>query len=91
MRISIHDRMASAGSDWFWTSIWLSLVQTIEHLLPDMDIALNAMDEPRIVVPREQINEYMATAEKTRRIKEASAVVSPFPTPAMVWNSRKRL
>jgi len=78
MRITVRGGKASTGSDWFWTQIWLSLVGSIEHLLPDMDIALNAMDEPRLVVPWEKMSEYAAAAEKTRRMKDARGVVSKF-------------
>ena len=85
MTINIRDRKASAGSDWFWTQIWLNLTQTIEHLLPDMDIALNAMDEPRVVAPWEKINEYMEIERKERAMPPAAEVVSVFqslPKPA---------
>ncbi|KAK3391660.1 hypothetical protein B0T20DRAFT_85046 [Sordaria brevicollis] len=79
MRISVRDGKASSGSDWFWTKIWLNLIKTIEHLVPDLDIALNAMDEPRMVVPWEKINEFMTAADKTRTIKDAATVVQKYP------------
>lgn len=66
MTIKVRGKVATAESDWFWTQIWLSLIQTLEHLLPDMDIALNAMDEPRLVVPWEKMSEYMSKAGATR-------------------------
>ncbi|RKU43268.1 hypothetical protein DL546_005440 [Coniochaeta pulveracea] len=78
MTINVRDHKATAGSEWFWTQIWLNLTQTIEHLLPDMDIALNAMDEPRLVVPWEDIDGYMTEAHKTRRLVDVSEVVSEF-------------
>ena len=78
MRIEVRDHKASTGSGWFWTKIWLEMIQTIEHLLPDMDLALNAMDEPRMVVPWEDINAYMKKAAKTRRIVDVKSVVSEF-------------
>ncbi|KXX74041.1 KDEL motif-containing protein 1 [Madurella mycetomatis] len=78
MRIKIRDGKASSESDWFWTVIWLNLIGTIEHLLPDMDLALNAMDEPRLVVPWEEIDEYMKQAAKTRTMADARSVVSEF-------------
>jgi hypothetical protein len=78
MTISIRDGHATTGSDWFWTQIWLSLIKTIEHLLPDMDLALNAMDEPRMVVPWETMSEYMAVANNTRRMKAPETVVTEF-------------
>jgi hypothetical protein len=78
MTISIRDRNASAVSGWFWTQIWLNLTQTIEHLLPDMDIALNAMDEPRILLPWEKINQYMDVERATRKMAPPEEVISEF-------------
>ncbi|KAL2019560.1 hypothetical protein VTK56DRAFT_9527 [Thermocarpiscus australiensis] len=78
MRIEIRDGKASTGSDWFWTQKWLKMLQSIEHLLPDMDLALNAMDEPRLVVPWEDMHEYLKQAAKTRKIADAKSVVSEF-------------
>ena len=80
MNINIRGHNASTGSNWFWTQIWLNLTQTIEHLLPDMDIALNAMDEPRIVVPWEEIDKYMEIERTTRGMPPPSEVVSDFST-----------
>lgn len=78
MNINIRNKNASTKSGWFWTQIWLNLTQTIEHLLPDMDIALNAMDEPRIVLPWEQINKYMEIERSTRHLPPPEEVVSDF-------------
>lgn len=80
MTINIRNNNATAGSDWFWTKIWLDLVKTIEHLLPDMDIPLNAMDEPRIVTPWETINEYMEIERKERSMPPAAEVSSEYQT-----------
>ncbi|KAH7028850.1 uncharacterized protein B0I36DRAFT_126613 [Microdochium trichocladiopsis] len=68
MTINIRNGKATAGSDWFWTQIWLKLIQTVEHELPDMDLALNAMDEPRLVVPWEDIEKYMEREKKGRKL-----------------------
>lgn len=78
MTINIRKHKATAHSEWFWTKIWLHLIQTIEHVLPDMDLPLNAMDEPRIVVPWEKINEYMEIERKGRVLQAPSEVVSEF-------------
>lgn len=78
MTINIRNGTASAGSDWFWTQIWLNMIKTIEHLLPDMDLALNAMDEPRLVVPWEDIDKYMKKAAKTMGFPKSNNVVSEF-------------
>ncbi|KAK0649124.1 hypothetical protein B0T16DRAFT_288294, partial [Cercophora newfieldiana] len=78
MRISIRGGKASTGSDWFWTQIWLGLVRTVETMLPDMDIALNAMDEPRLVVPWEKMNSFVRKAEGSRRLADPKGVVTRF-------------
>lgn len=78
MTINIRNGSASAGSDWPWTQIWLNLTQTIEGFLPDMDMALNAMDEPRLVVPWEKINEYMEAEKKSRRLIPISEAVTEY-------------
>ncbi|KAJ3558443.1 hypothetical protein NPX13_g9705 [Xylaria arbuscula] len=78
MTINVRNHNASAKSDWFWTQIWLKMFKTIEHLLPDMDVALNAMDEPRLVVPWEEVATYMQKADRTRKITPVDKVVSTF-------------
>ncbi|KAK3934962.1 hypothetical protein QBC46DRAFT_59525 [Diplogelasinospora grovesii] len=78
MTIHVRNGNATAGSDWFWTQLWLSMIKTVEHLLPDMSLSLNAMDEPRLVVPWEQINQYMGEAEKKRSMPDPKDVVSEF-------------
>ncbi|KHN97332.1 Lipopolysaccharide-modifying protein [Metarhizium album ARSEF 1941] len=78
MTISVRNGTATAKSDWMWTKIWLNMTKTIETLLPDMDIALNAMDEPRLVVPWEDVNGYMKTALSTRKLANVSETVNEF-------------
>lgn len=78
MTINLRNHDATAGSDWFWTQAWLKMIKTVEHLLPDLDIALNAMDEPRLVVPWEDINGYMTAALKTRKITDPREVVTEY-------------
>lgn len=78
MTINVRDGNATSGSDWFWTNIWLNMVKEIEQYLPDMDLALNAMDEPRLVVPWEDINSYMTKAAKTVKLPKAKTVMNEF-------------
>ena len=78
MRIEVRNHKASTDSDWFWTKIWLDMIQTVEHLLPDMDLAINAMDEPRIMVPWEEMDGYMKKAAETRKIADVRTVVTEF-------------
>ncbi|KAK8096258.1 hypothetical protein PG999_014280 [Apiospora kogelbergensis] len=78
MTINIRNGNASAESDWFWTQIWLSMIKTVEKHLPDMDIALNPMDEPRLVVPWEDINRYVQKEQESRVLVPPKDVVSDF-------------
>lgn len=78
MTINVRSGVAYAQSDWFWTQIWLSMVQTVAHLLPDMDLALNAMDEPRLVVPWEKMNKYMSKASATKGMVPAKEAENSF-------------
>ncbi|KAL2115114.1 hypothetical protein VTJ04DRAFT_10777 [Mycothermus thermophilus] len=78
MRIEIKGGKASTGSDWFWTQIWLEMIRKVEHMLPDMEIALNAMDEPRVVVPWEEVEKLMKQAGKRRKMVDVKQVVEEF-------------
>lgn len=78
MTINVRNHNASTTSGWFWTRIWQNMTQTIEHLLPDMDIALNAMDEPRIVVPWEEIDKFMEIERTTKTMPPVNEVISDF-------------
>ncbi|KOS17994.1 Beta-1 [Escovopsis weberi] len=80
MTINVRDGNATAGSDFFWTRIWLDLIKTVEHLLPDMDLPLNAMDEPRVVVPWEDVAGYMAKASRTVQMPSPDRVIDKFQT-----------
>ncbi|KAH9905578.1 glycosyltransferase family 90 protein [Xylariomycetidae sp. FL2044] len=78
MTINVRNGNASAESDWFWTQIWLTMIKTIEHMLPDMDIALNAMDEPRIVAPWEDIDFFMEKERQSRKITPLRDLATTF-------------
>ncbi|PNH69198.1 hypothetical protein VD0002_g1082 [Verticillium dahliae] len=86
MFITVRDGFANTTSDWFWTQIWLDLFRTIEDMLPDMDIALNPMDEPRMVVPWEDMAQYMEKAAETKFMADPEDVISQFqPLPTKSW------
>jgi hypothetical protein len=92
MTISIRNGTATAESDWFWTQIWLTLMQSLASVLPDMDIPVNAMDEPRVVVPWEEIAAYVAAEEKGRKMVRPEQVVGDYqalPRPAEVETGRE--
>ncbi|KAH8592326.1 glycosyltransferase family 90 protein [Bisporella sp. PMI_857] len=78
MTINIRNHNASAASGWFWTQIWLNMTQSIQHLLPDMDLPLNAMDEPRILAPWEEISALMVKERESRNMIDPKEVINEF-------------
>jgi len=78
MKISIRNGHSTNSTEWFWNVIWNDLTGSIAHLLPDMDIPINPMDEPRIVVPWEEIEKYTDIEKKARVIHPTSQVVESF-------------
>jgi hypothetical protein len=54
--------------DHFWMPIWEELFSSVAKDLPDMDIAVNSMDEPRLLVSWEDINAYVKTELSERSI-----------------------
>ncbi|WYZ45741.1 hypothetical protein EsH8_VIII_001057 [Colletotrichum jinshuiense] len=78
MTIKVRKGRASRVSDWFWTVHWTNMIKTIEHLLPDMDIALNPMDEPRMVVPYEDMEQYLRDAALTEGMPDPQKVMNTF-------------
>lgn len=80
MTIRVRRGRATTKSNWFWTQIWLDMLQTIESELPDMDVALNAMDEPRVVVTWEAMKNYVVEAERTLGFPKPEEVQTSFQT-----------
>ncbi|GKT52223.1 beta-1,2-xylosyltransferase 1 [Colletotrichum spaethianum] len=78
MVIKVRKGRATRTSDWFWTIHWTNMIKTIENLLPDMDIALNPMDEPRMVVPYEDMEQYLRDAALTHSMPEPKQVMNTF-------------
>lgn len=78
MVISVRNGEAHTDSDWFWTVMWHDLVKTIAVHLPDLDMPVNPMDESRLMVPWEDIRNYMAKAGPTRKLVPPNEVISEF-------------
>ena len=66
MVVEIGNGAAESNTGWFWHVIWARLINTISGYLPDMVVPLNSMDEPRIMVPWEKINTYVAAERASR-------------------------
>lgn len=74
MIVFIKDGQAFTDTDWFWHMIWKNMIQEVAHMLPDMLIPLNPMDEPRLMASFEQVSAYIAKAHSERLMPNASEV-----------------
>lgn len=68
MVVNIKGGESEANTGWFWHTIWAKMIGTVSKYLPDMVIPCNAMDEPRLLVPWEAINDYMQKEQQSRRL-----------------------
>ena len=75
-KITIHNHSANTESGRPWMKLWLDLVKSLEQFLPDMDLAINVMDEPRLVVPWEKISELMESENNSRTFTPLSEALS---------------
>ncbi|KAI3319865.1 glycosyltransferase family 90 protein [Xylariaceae sp. AK1471] len=76
------------GTAWFvsdhiemrqpWVQLWTELVKEMMPNLPDLDMVLNVMDETRILVPWEQIAEYVAEEQRQRNILPPSEALTEY-------------
>ncbi|KAJ4355491.1 uncharacterized protein N0V89_003507 [Didymosphaeria variabile] len=57
---------------------WIDMVENIQHLLPDLDLPLNMLDEPRVAVPWENISDYTRIGLGKRQLHPAHQVVQRF-------------
>lgn len=62
-------------------SYWHGLIKELEAFLPDMTIPFNFMDETRLLVPFEKINEMMKVEAQNRTMPAAANVLSNFSVP----------
>ena len=63
-----------------WMKLWSDLVTSISSGIPDLDMAINVMDESRVTVPWEKIHSYMKFSETNKRIIPPSQVITKFST-----------
>jgi hypothetical protein len=76
--ITIRQGNVTSNSDFFWVEIWKELVSTIADYLPDLEMAMNMMDEPRLLVPWEQMRSYVEMERNDRKILPVGEVKSRF-------------
>jgi hypothetical protein len=65
--ISVRNKTAnmtdnhSQGTSRDCMEAWLDTVKSIQTMLPDLDMAINVMDESRVLAPWEEIDKYVQT------------------------------
>jgi len=91
MVIHVRNGTVTSESDYWWLVVWCDLIKTIGSYLPDMDIAVNSMDEPRLTVPWEDMNEYIRKEQAARKMPPPSQVISKFSGIDMIQCSLNRL
>ena len=78
--VSVHNGTATWRSDQDrpWMSQWHDMVQRIAQYLPDMDLAINVMDESRVIAPWETINKYLQIEENNRKLIPHSEAIASY-------------
>lgn len=61
-----------------WISLWAELVEEMLPHLPDLDMAINTMDETRILVPWEKIESYIAIERRNRKLIDPDDAVTTY-------------
>ncbi|KAF2114221.1 capsule-associated protein-like protein CAP1 [Lophiotrema nucula] len=74
--VTLVEKSGKEGAIADWMDIWGEMVNSTAKWLPDLDMALNGMDESRIVVPWETITEYINAERSTRNILPVKEVVA---------------
>lgn len=80
-RISVRDGNVTWRTDIDerpWLNLWTDMLQSVAEHLPDVDLAINVMDESRIVVPWEEIDGYMTRERENRRIVPEEELKTTF-------------
>ncbi|KAM5352216.1 hypothetical protein ACJ41O_004939 [Fusarium nematophilum] len=61
-----------------WLQLWTELVQDFAKQLPDVDMPINYMDEPRILVPFEELSKLVEQERNNRRMPPVKEVITEF-------------
>lgn len=75
-------KLAEGGQEWMQQAAVGMIAQFVEHL-PDMDLAFNVHDEPRVVVPHDDLSRLVQKA-----IAERLAVASANSAPRNAFSTR---
>jgi hypothetical protein len=74
---------------WGWRSeTFVRMLSTVAPWLPDMDIPMNRMDQPRVVVPWDDLQKMLQIEEQSRSL-ESSGIVDAFTQGmSQLWRRR---
>ncbi|OAQ72083.1 endoplasmic reticulum-resident kdel protein [Pochonia chlamydosporia 170] len=61
-----------------WLKLWTDLVAEFAEYMPDVDMPINYMDEPRLLVPHDTIAKLVEKEGKERQMVEQSKVTNKF-------------
>lgn len=75
-----HTQTQVGGAGPGWMEGWMDLISTIEDSLPDMDIPVNGMDEPRLIASWENITESRAQDRAKQLFISTKAAVDEYMT-----------
>ena len=78
MVVNVRGGRAQANTGWFWHQIWANMIDTVSEHLPDMVVPANSMDEPRMLVPWETINDYMSAERSSRVMIEPTKAATEY-------------
>ncbi len=71
-----------------WIQLWAALVKEMKQL-PDLDMAVNIMDETRVLVPWETINEYVKIADAKRELIDPKLAIKFYTSLTGLDNAPK--
>lgn len=61
-----------------WVPLWHDMVSGIAKYLPDIDMPVNVLDEPRILVPFDKMKTFIEAERLSRRLQPADTVANEF-------------
>lgn len=87
--IKVRNGVSSVTSDeWHFLKTYHSMVRELDGLLPDLDIPVNVMDEPRVLVPWDDIEFFMGSREESMKTQDPLA--NPGINTYTPWDSISR-
>ena len=77
-------RVEGGGDEYKWQrEATAGMIKSFVHYLPDMDLAFNTHDEPRVIVPNDDLQRLVAFAKD-----QAIPAASQYASPQNAWSQR---